>query len=145
MSKKYKGYRAGIIPYFVDEDSTILYMFMKPSDPEYGGSDWQIAKGRFDDGEDDALVVAVREGREELGLVEGNIVEDHIDYVGEFRKMFVYTCRVLDMDHFDQFHYETGDVCWLSNDEYQAFGRDIHKDIVQATHDLVTQSLSDHS
>lgn len=145
MSKKYKGYRAGIIPYFVDEDSTILYMFMKPSDPEYGGSDWQIAKGRFDDGEDDSLVVALREGREELGLLDENIADDEVDVVGEFRKMFVYTCRVLDMDNFGPFHYETGDVCWLTNDEYQAFGRDIHKDIVQVTHELVTQSLSDRS
>lgn len=145
MSKKYKGYRAGIVPFFVDEDSTILYMFMKPSDPEYGGSDWQIAKGRFDDGEDDAMVVALREGHEELGLLDENIADDEITFIGEFRKMFVYTCRVIDMDHFGQYHYETGDVCWLTNDEYQAFGRDIHKDIVAEVDAKVKLILMDRS
>lgn len=145
MSKKYRGYRAGVIPYFVDDDSTILYMFMKPSDPEYGGTDWQVAKGRFDDGEEDAQIVAIREGREELGLIEDNVKDSLFTFVGEFRKMFVYTCEVIDKDKFDPFHYETGEVCWLSNDEYQAFGRDIHKDIVDATDKIVKLILSGQS
>lgn len=145
MSKKYKGYRAGIIPYFVDEDSTILYMFMKPSDPEYGGSDWQIAKGRFDDGEDDPLIVSIREGREELGLKEENVKGFIYTSIGEFRKMYVYACEVIDKDDFDPFHYETGEVCWLTASEFEAFGREIHRDIVEATNQKITLVQSGQS
>lgn len=129
-----------MIPYFVDEDSTILYMFMKPSDPAFGGDDWQIAKGRFDEDETDSHIVAIREGREELGLIEDNV--EHYTFIGEFRKMYVWSCKVTSREHFSEYDYETGEVCWLSNDEFQAFGRDIHKDIVEATESLIKQTLS---
>jgi 8-oxo-dGTP pyrophosphatase MutT (NUDIX family) len=65
-------YRAGTIPYIVDNNE-ILMMFMKPSNVEYGGDRFQIAKGRIEDGED-TKTAALREAREELGMFLSNIV-----------------------------------------------------------------------
>lgn len=135
---KYKGFRAGIVPYWIDpDDGTILYMFMKPSDGKYGGTDWQIAKGRFDEGEYNAEEVAIREGSEELGLKRENIKSVH--YLDIIRKMYVYFCEVEDMEDFNPFHEETGDVCWLSYDEFLLFGRDIHQDIMEMINDRVLE------
>ena len=104
-------------------------MFMKPSDPNYGGDDWQIAKGRFDEGEDDPQAVAIREGSEELGLRESNIKK--VDFLGKFLgKTFIYTCEVESMGNFGEFHFETGATVWLTADEFKDYGRELHRKIV---------------
>ena len=64
-------YRAGVIP-FIFEGDQLLMMFMRPSHPDYGGDQLQIAKGKVEDNED-TKETALREGREELGLFKGNI------------------------------------------------------------------------
>ena len=62
--------RAGIVPYFIDNNQIYVYL-MIPSDPAYGGTEPQIAKGRVEEeGEEEA---AIREGEEELGLIRANI------------------------------------------------------------------------
>jgi 8-oxo-dGTP pyrophosphatase MutT (NUDIX family) len=126
--------RAGIIP-FIKMGDNIEFMFMKPSDPKFGGNDWQIAKGHID-GEEDALTAALREGHEELGLREDNIKS--IKYIGEHlgsTKLFI--CEVYDKNAFDQFHYETGDIIWLTKDSFIEVGRDIHKKIIEMAYDAV--------
>jgi 8-oxo-dGTP pyrophosphatase MutT (NUDIX family) len=131
VSADYSKYRSGIIPYFVEEDGEVIYMFMRPSDPNYGGSDWQMAKGRFDEGENDPKEVAIREGSEELGLRRDNILS--VTEVGKFLgKTFVYICEVKSIEHFDPFHFETGDTVWLTRDEFIEYGRDIHQALVRA-------------
>ena len=121
-------FRAGIIPFFVNEDGSIQFMFMKPSDPAYGGPDWQIAKGRVE-GEDDNMTTALCEGAEELGLKESNIksIQELGQYLG---RTTVYICEVSDMDDFTDFTYETGAVKWMSANDFIKEGRDIHRDIV---------------
>ena len=66
-------YRAGTIPYHIDESSTIRMLFMKPSDSTFGGDAYQIGKGRVEDGEDHRSA-ALREAKEELGLFIGNTI-----------------------------------------------------------------------
>jgi len=39
-------YRAGLIPYYVESDGTIMMMFMKPSNPLYGGFFFNSASER---------------------------------------------------------------------------------------------------
>ncbi|QDJ96492.1 NUDIX hydrolase [Xanthomonas phage Xoo-sp13] len=104
-------------------------MFMKPSDPTYGGPDWQIAKGRVEN-DDSNLVTALREGAEELGLRESNIIE--VQELGTYLgRTVVYLCRVVNKHDFDAFHFETGAVTWYTMQQFNEVGRDLHKRIVQ--------------
>ena len=43
-------YRAGVIPYYID-DGEIKMLFMKPSKKKFGGAEFQIAKGKREKGE----------------------------------------------------------------------------------------------
>ena len=128
MSAKEPIFRAGIIPFVVEADGTARYMFMKPSDPEFGGPDWQMAKGRVEN-DDDNFTTAIREGKEELGLKETNIIE--VIELGVFLgRTCVFICQVHDKDDFDPFDSETGAVTWLTHEEFQAIGRKIHRHIL---------------
>ena len=42
--------KAGVIPYYFNEQGNLMMMFMTPSNPAYGGNLYQIAKGRVDQG-----------------------------------------------------------------------------------------------
>jgi len=121
-------FRAGIIPYIRTPENQIKFMFMQPSDPTYGGSEWQMAKGRVEN-DDDNFTTALREGAEELGLKESNIksITELGLYLG---RTTVYICEVTNIDDFDDYTFETGAIKWLSHDEFQQSGRQIHKPIV---------------
>lgn len=140
MSAKNIIFRAGIIPYFVD-NGVIKYNFMKPSDPTYGGSDWQIAKGRVEN-DDDNLSTALREGAEELGLKESNIIS--ITELGvHLGRTSIYICKVASMTDFNQFHYETGEVAWLSLADFEVVGRNIHVPVIRAAEQYINAGLDD--
>ena len=78
--------RFGLIPWTVYHDSIIM-MFMMPSDPKFGGSNYQIAKGRKESGETD-LEAAIREASEELGLKPSNIESINKEFLGSFTSLF---------------------------------------------------------
>lgn len=129
--------RGGAIPYII-EDGEIKMMFMKPSDPKFGGEAFQVAKGKIDKGED-IRTGSFREASEELGLFMGNIDREH--KLGKFLgKIHVYLCRVKDKELFGDPDYETGAVTWMTLDEFMADGRDIHRPIVQAAHRWITRN-----
>lgn len=137
--------RGGAIPYII-EDGEIQMMFMKPSDPDYGGDVFQIAKGKIDKGED-IRTGSFREACEELGMFMGNVDREH--HLGKFssmssrgsgKKMHVYVCRIKDKDMFGDPDYETGAVTWMTLDEFLEEGRDIHKPIVKAAHRWITRN-----
>ncbi len=130
MSGYEKLFRAGIIPFTVNYfDGSIRYMFMKPSHPDFGGPDWQIAKGRVEN-DDDNLTTAIREGQEELGLREDNIID--ITELGMFLgRTVVFLAHVKNETDFDQFHWETGDVAWLSLEEFKQTGRKLHLPVLE--------------
>ncbi len=130
MAKK-KVFRAGVIP-FIRENDEIYMLFMKPSSPKYGGDVFQVAKGKFEDGES-AEEAALREGGEELGLFKGNISE--LKLVGEFLgRITVFAAHVKDKGMFGDPHFETGETKWMTLDEFLADGRDLHKPVVKAAH-----------
>lgn len=132
--------RAGIIPYYVTEDDEILMMFMIPSDPSYGGSQYQIAKGKVDPGESHETA-AVREGEEELGLLPSNMKGD-VDFVGVFLgRMHIYTVEVSSLTDFKQPHYETGQVGWLTIDQFLEIGRDLHHAVVERVYSQITRKM----
>lgn len=128
MSRR-KVYRSGVLPYFIKDDE-ILLLFMKPSNPKYGGDTFQMAKGKHEDGES-ALEAGLREAGEELGLFRGNIVHTH--ELGTFLgRTTVFIVEVKDPDAFGEPHFETGDTKWMTSKEFLHSGRDLHKPVVQA-------------
>lgn len=130
--------RAGLIPYYVDQKSKqIKMMFMRPSATQYGGDQWQLAKGKIDPGED-AEQAAVREAQEELGLFKSNI--DGLQFVGVFLKSIsVYVCKVKDREMFGQPSFETDETVWLTLDEFEDQGRPLHIPLVRETHSMILE------
>lgn len=137
MANDKKVYRAGTIPYIV-EDGIIKMMFMRPSDPEYGGDKFQIAKGKVEDGES-TMDAALREAKEELGLFIGNVIAT--EEVGVFMgRTTVYAAKVKDRNMFGEPSFETSDTAWLSLTEFADIGRELHYHVVQAAHRMIENS-----
>lgn len=122
-------YRAGVIPYIV-EDGVIRMMFMIPSNPEFGGSEPQLAKGRVEEGEE-TKAAALREAREELGLFIGNV--SIVEELGQFMgRTTLYVAKIKKRDMFGLPDDETAEVVWMTEGEFMMAGRDLHKPCVQA-------------
>jgi len=125
-----KIYRAGVIPYYVN-DGEIYMMFMVPSNTQHGGGKPQMAKGKIEEGEDE-ITAALREGSEELGLFAGNIVGD-IESLGEWLgRTTVYVMEINDINMFGEPLEETDEVMWLTCKQFCNIGRGLHKPVVQA-------------
>lgn len=122
--------RAGIIPYYF-KGNEILMLFMKPSDANYGGPEYQIGKGKVDPGET-PQEAALREGREELGLFKGNIA--HLENLGKFLgRTTIFIAEIKQVDMFGDTDDETEQVKWMAESEFLNKGRRLHRPIVQAT------------
>ena len=112
------------------EDDEIKMLFMKPSNPKFGGKSFQIAKGKQEDGESDKET-AFREASEELGLFNGNVIHKHDlgNFLGRTR---IYIAEIEDPDLFGEPDDETRAVKWMTPDEFTSVGRDLHRPIVKA-------------
>ena len=101
--------RSGTIPYYVQRE--IMWVkVMKPSDPKFGGPEWQMAKGEMEPGltlEQNAL----KEAHEEVGLKASNIRS--MFKLTERNNLHIYAAEVVDPYDFDEPHWETGAVAWL--------------------------------
>ena len=128
LCEKKLVYRAGTIPYII-EDGQVLMMFMKPSDPEYVGDTFQIAKGKIEEGED-TQTAGLREAKEELGLFIGNVT--NVEELGQFMgRTTVYIARVKTRDLFGEPGFETGSVAWMTIEQFCQVGRDLHRPVVR--------------
>jgi 8-oxo-dGTP pyrophosphatase MutT (NUDIX family) len=133
--------KAGIIPYVLNDDGELFMAFMIPSDSKYGGDRPAIAKGRIDRGES-PLEAAVREGEEELGLRRDNMLGDVMKvWSGELTGLdatyhfIVYAVEVKSIKQFDEPHYETKDVVWMTPYEFSKDGRTTQRHIVKTAVD----------
>lgn len=134
--KKKVTHRAGVIPYYI-KNKKVLMMFMKPGDPEFGGDVFQIAKGKYEEGES-SRTAAFREGHEELGLKLENVAL--IYELGTFLGYTtIFLAQVMDPDDFDDFHFETAETKWLTAEEFAKVGRDLHKPIVRKAVEFIKQ------
>lgn len=132
MSKKVN--RAGVIPYII-ERGVIKMMFMKPSSPKFGGDCFQIAKGKQEKDET-AKQAALREASEEIGLFEGNVQE--IYDLGTFMgRTSIYITKMKDKKLFGDPCDETSEVKWLTAEQFDEIGRDLHKPIIKAALRLI--------
>lgn len=138
-----KIYRAGLVPIHVNHDNfdESSLMFMIPSDQQYGGSNPQIAKGQIEEGED-PMEAALREAYEELGLKQKNIIDlyDCGTWLGRTH-MFVAIVETADSEAYDRPHFETESTLWLTLEQFQQKGRDIHIPVVEKLFDLVRANL----
>lgn len=91
---------------------------------------FQCSKGKVEEGEE-YLDAALREGEEELGLFKGNI--EALYDIGTFLgRTHFYIVKIKDPDMFGDPHFETKEVAWMTPEEFQEHGRDLHKPIVKA-------------
>ncbi len=135
MKNKKILYRAGMIPYVI-EDGEVIMMFMKPSNTLYGGSEFQLCKGVVEDDDYDTKTAAIREGAEELGLRESNT--ESVTELGIFLgRTTVFVSKVTNKEDFDVPHYETQDTIWMSCNEFLSEGRPLHQDIVQIAEQVI--------
>lgn len=113
--------KAGIIPYYVKDD-IVHCLTMKPSDPKFGGKDFQIAKGTVENGS--ILKTAFIEGKEELGLRIRNVEYYFLVYNGPMGtsnknlkittiNTTFFAAKIKNENDFGKFHYETGEVKWI--------------------------------
>lgn len=129
-------YRAGLIPYVV-QDNAIHMMFMKPSDPDFGGDKFQIAKGKVEEGETH-LQAALREAKEEIGLFIGNVIKT--EEVGQFMgRTTVFVSKVKDTSMFGEPSFETSGTKWMTLEQFLETGRELHKPVVKAAHRLIAK------
>lgn len=123
-------YRAGLVPYII-ENGKISMMFMKPSDENFGGSDFQIAKGKVEDEDTSFKDAAIREAKEEIGLFTGNVIRT--EEVGTFMgRTTVFVSKVKSKDMFGEPSFETGEVGWLTPEQFQLDGRILHRPVIAA-------------
>jgi len=124
-------YRAGTVPYII-ENGQVLMMFMRPSNEQYGGNQFQLCKGRVEEGED-TQTAAIREAKEELGLFVGNMLM--IEEVGNFMgRTTVFLAKIKDRNMFGLPDEETAETTWMTLEQFMADGRDLHKPVVQAVY-----------
>lgn len=129
-------YRAGTIPYVVKEGE-VKMMFMRPSDPEFSGDTFQIAKGRVEEGETHKET-AIREAKEELGLFVGNVLLT--EELGVFMgRTTVYVAKIKNEDMFGEPSFETEEVRWMTLDQFMTEGRELHRPVVQAAARLINR------
>lgn len=128
--------RAGIIPFYLPDDGSIQMLFMKPSDPKFGGEHFQIAKGRYEESES-PMLAALREGHEELGLRDDKI--GYVYYLGTFLgHTSIFLALVDNMEDFDPFDFETKETKWMTPEQFLIEGRDIHKPVIEKAQQYLT-------
>lgn len=128
MVAEKKQERGGVIPYYI-KDGEVQMMFMQPSDPKFGGSSFQIAKGKLD-GNESPQEGAFREAKEELGLFGPNVEVPNI--LGRFGNIHVYIAKIKDPNMFGDTTDETKATTWWTPEEFQSKGRSWQKPIVKA-------------
>ena len=138
MAKKIK---AGFIPFYFDETlGKFKYMMMVSSDAEFGGDRPMISKGGQDPGETN-LQTALREAREELGLMSSNLISCFDLAVEKYKnyKLFVFAGEVENFgdEYFGDFCYETEYTVWMTADEFYDKGREDHHDFVRKLEDYL--------
>lgn len=142
--QKEKAVKAGIIPFFRRTDGSIIMQFMVSSDARYGGAAPQISKGNIDPGED-VVTAALREGHEELGLKESNLIANQMRTVhaGLFElkstsyDMTIFSVEVQNLSDFVDPHYETAYTVWLTREQFAKYGRKQHRDLVERAFGLI--------
>lgn len=139
-------WRAGAVPYYIDDDGNVEMMFMIPSTTEYNKQQVdlklpQIAKGRVEKLEL-PLPAAIRECAEELGLRDENVIRT-IEGGIILGRTHVFAFQVRTKEDFSNFSSETESVHWLTYDQFMADGRELHKPVVEMLYNKMIECYFD--
>lgn len=135
MSKR-KIHRAGVVPFYIDNGS-ILMMFMKPSNQEYGGEKYQLIKGKVEKGESNHEA-AFREAEEESGLKSSNV--NNFFKIGVFLgRTTVYAAEIHDPEDFEDHTDETESTKWMTLEQFLEEGRKLHKNVVRNVYEAIEE------
>lgn len=131
--------KAGLLPIRIVDDRAQM-LFMRPNDPKgvWGGQIFQIAKGHIEEAEN-ALHAAVREAREELGIMSPDFM--HVPQLigtghGPGFELTVFGVIVNPKAKLQPTTYETLDVKWLAPIKFAEIGR---RDQIWAVADAAKQ------
>jgi len=127
-TEEQKQERGGVIPYYI-KDGEIQMMFMQPSNPKFGGTSFQIAKGKIEKGES-PQEGAFREAKEELGLFGPNV--EFPNTLGQFGNVHIFIAKIKDPNMFGDTTFETQATTWYTPEEFQSKGRTWQRPIVKA-------------
>lgn len=132
--------RGGLIPYRI-QGETVYICLMKPSNVEFGGDCFQLAKGHRENGESDKEC-AIREAIEELGLKPSMIGE--IFHVNDVKKISWWAAEYNTFD-LDPHSPESRCVQWFTLSEAFSVIRDWQRGIlVKFIHKLRSRNPGRH-
>jgi len=114
---KPKKNRAGILPYFIKDDGTVLVYLGIPNNPKFGGYEPQLLKGCIDEGES-KWDAALREAFEEGGLYADNIIDTFKLMSDRKTRLTIYACRIEDRKYWDDVGDEMAGRLEFPMDEY---------------------------
>ena len=118
----HKAPRAGVYPFYIDEDGAAQVYLMIPSKEKYGGKLPQMGKGGIEEGET-AEAAAMREGHEELGLLASNVkniyelADQRVPTSRGGYQLTVFVAEVFDPNDFEPHGYEAKWSGWVELDE----------------------------
>jgi ADP-ribose pyrophosphatase YjhB (NUDIX family) len=107
--------KSGGIPYVIN-NGKIECLFMIPSNPNFGGSYPQIAKGHIERNEL-PREACIRELKEELGVVNYEIMYQLFTTNFKESRLHLYALKLRDKNNLIQPHYETKSVVWKKMNE----------------------------
>ncbi len=137
-----KIYRAGLIPYYIEhETDTIQMLFQRPSSAQRGSYYFQCLKGKAE-GDETPLETAIREAQEEGGLFVPNINGQPHELGVFLGRTTMFVAEITDPSMFGEHDSEVESTRWMSPDEFESEGRDLHKPIIKAAARWITKSHS---
>lgn len=120
---------------FHKENEKIKMLFMRPSNPLYGGTYLQLPKGTIENGYNPEETIK-KELEEEVGLVESNI--EHLIFLFKDKlkdcNVYVYAAQVIDTNALQPFHYETSEVKWL-------YVNDVKHEVRKSQHSIIYKAF----
>jgi ADP-ribose pyrophosphatase YjhB (NUDIX family) len=126
------GMKAGMVPFHIDDNGKLKILLIIPSDPAYGGSSYQIAKGRQDNNEK-PIETAKREAKEEMGLKKISDIFQVSKTVlkGMMRSynFFLFACQINDPNDLSKMDFEISHRDWLDTDNLKNI-RNSQKDLI---------------
>jgi 8-oxo-dGTP pyrophosphatase MutT (NUDIX family) len=125
------GMKAGMIPFYIDNDK-LKIMLVIPSDPAYGGSNYQISKGR-QDGNEKPIETAKREAKEEMGIKKLSDVfqvsKTILTGMTRSYNFFLFAGKMNDPNDLGKVDFEISHRDWLDADNLQNI-RGTQKDLI---------------
>lgn len=121
------GMKAGVVPFYI-ENNNIKIMLVIPSNPAYGGTHYQISKGR-QDGNEKPIETAKREAFEEMGLDKSNVsdfffcAKEKIQGMTRSYNLHIFAAEIKNPLKFSKSDFEIKTKNWIDADNIMIIRR----------------------